>query len=65
MEVEPHGLLLADTGGHYLEGSTDITRTVAMGEITGDERAHFTAVLRGHLNLANAKIPLRMYRHQP
>lgn len=55
VEVEPHGLLLADTGGHYLEGSTDITRTVAMGEITDDERAHFTAVLRGHLNLANAK----------
>ena len=54
VEIEPHGLLLADTGGHYLEGSTDITRTVAMGEITDDERAHFTAVLRGQLNLANA-----------
>lgn len=55
VEIEPHGLMLADTGGHYLEGSTDITRTVAMGEITEDERLHFTAVLRGHLNLANAK----------
>ena len=55
VEVEPHGFLLADTGGHYLEGSTDITRTFAMGEITQDERDHFTAVLRGHLNLANAK----------
>lgn len=55
IEIEPHGLMLADTGGHYLEGSTDITRTVAMGEITEDERIHFTAVLRGHLNLAAAK----------
>lgn len=55
VEIEPHGLLLADTGGHYLEGSTDITRTVAMGEITEDERNHFTAVLRGHLKLSNAK----------
>lgn len=55
VEVEPHGLLLADTGGHYLEGSTDITRTFAMGPITEDERWHYTAVLRGHLALANAK----------
>lgn len=53
--VLPEGLLLADTGGHYLEGSTDITRTVVMGEITAEQRKFFTAVLRGHLNLAAAK----------
>lgn len=53
--VEPHGFLLADTGGHYLEGSTDITRTVAMGETTQDQKLHFTAVLRGMLNLAAAR----------
>lgn len=55
VEIEPHGLLLADTGGHYLEGSTDITRTIVMGETTDDQKLHFTAVLRGTLNLAAAK----------
>ncbi|MCD7745780.1 MAG: aminopeptidase P family protein [Lachnospiraceae bacterium] len=53
--VEPHGLLLADTGGHYLEGSTDTTRTIALGPTTDEEKKYFTAVLRGHLNLAAAR----------
>ncbi|MCD8015795.1 MAG: aminopeptidase P family protein [Lachnospiraceae bacterium] len=53
--VEPHGLLLADTGGHYREGSTDITRTIALGPTTDVEKLYFTAVLRGHLNLAAAR----------
>ncbi|MDY3918094.1 MAG: aminopeptidase P family protein [Candidatus Limivivens sp.] len=53
--IEAKGFLLADTGGHYLEGSTDITRTIAMGELTEDQKMHFTAVLRGTLNLAAAK----------
>ncbi len=53
--VEPHGLLLADTGGHYLEGSTDTTRTIALGPTTDEEKLYFTAVLRGHLNLAAAR----------
>ncbi len=53
--IEPHGLLLADTGGHYLEGTTDVTRTIAMGTLTEEEKRMFTAVLRGHLNLAAAK----------
>lgn len=52
--IEPKGLLLADTGGHYLEGSTDITRTIAMGETTYEQKKFFTAVLRGTLNLAAA-----------
>lgn len=55
VEIRPEGLLLADTGGQYLEGTTDITRTIAVGPVTEEEKKCFTAVLRGHLNLANAK----------
>ena len=53
--LEPKGLVLMDTGGHYLEGTTDITRTVVLGPVTEKEKKYFTAVLRGHLNLAAAK----------
>lgn len=37
-------MVLADTGGHYLEGSTDITRTVVLGPVTDKEKKYFTAV---------------------
>ena len=53
--IEPRSFLLADTGGHYLEGSTDITRTFAMGPLTDEEKEYYTLVLKGHLNLAAAK----------
>lgn len=53
--LEPKGLVLMDTGGHYLEGTTDITRTVVLGPVTEKEKKYFTAVLRGHLNLSAAK----------
>ena len=53
--VEPHGFLLSDTGGHYLEGSTDVTRTFAMGPLTAEMKHHYTLVLRGNLHLAAAK----------
>ncbi len=53
----PKGLVLFDTGGQYLEGTTDITRTVALGECTLEEKRHYTAVLRGHLALAAAHFP--------
>ncbi len=53
--VEPRSLLLADTGGHYLQGTTDITRTFAMGETTDEEKKLFTLVLKGHLHLGNAR----------
>ena len=53
-ELRPEGLLVADTGGHYLEGTTDITRTVVLGKATEEEKQYFTAVLRGHLALAAA-----------
>ena len=52
---EARGMVLADTGGHYLEGSTDITRTVVLGPVTDKEKKYFTAVLRGNLNLGAAK----------
>lgn len=54
-EIFPRSFLLVDCGGHYLEGSTDITRTIACGPLTEKEKAYFTLVLRGHLNLANAR----------
>lgn len=53
--LEPRGFLLVDSGGHYLEGTTDITRTFALGELTEEEKRHFTAVCRSNLNLADAK----------
>jgi Xaa-Pro aminopeptidase len=53
--IEAEGFLLADTGGQYLEGTTDITRTFAMGPTTDEQKKFFTAVLRGMLNLAAAK----------
>lgn len=49
------GFLLADTGGHYLSGTTDCTRTYALGPLTAEQKAHYTAVLRGNLNLAAAR----------
>lgn len=55
VKIEPKGLCLTDTGGHYLEGTTDITRTIALGKLTQEEKTAFTLVLKGHLNLAAAK----------
>lgn len=54
-ELKPEGFLLVDSGGHYFEGTTDITRTMALGPVTDEMRAHFTAVCRSNLNLAAAK----------
>ena len=54
-ELKPEGFLLVDSGGHYYEGTTDITRTIALGPITDEMRLHFTTVCRSNLNLANAK----------
>lgn len=53
-ELKPEGLLLVDSGGQYFEGTTDITRTMVLGPISNEIRKHFTAVLRGMLNLQNA-----------
>lgn len=54
-EIHPMGLLMVDSGGHYLEGSTDITRTFVLGEITKEMKEHFTLVLRAMLNLKNTR----------
>lgn len=48
-------LFLTDTGGNYFEGTTDITRTFALGDIVDEIKHHFTAVVRGMINLARAK----------
>lgn len=54
-ELTEGHLFLADTGGNYMEGSTDITRTIAIGEVSHELKTHFTAVARGMMNLARAK----------
>lgn len=53
--MKARSFCLADTGGHYREGTTDITRTIAMGTLTEDEKRYYTMVLRGHLALGAAK----------
>lgn len=53
--LKPEGLLLVDSGGHYLEGTTDITRTFALGPVTDEMKADFTRVCRSNINLADAK----------
>lgn len=53
--LEPRSYLLSDTGGQYYQGTTDITRTFALGEMTAEEKKAYTLVLMGHLNLSAAK----------
>jgi Xaa-Pro aminopeptidase len=53
--LEAKGLLLVDSGGHYLEGTTDITRTFVLGPITDEEKADFTRVCRSNINLQAAR----------
>lgn len=55
--IEPRGLLLSDTGGHYLDGTTDITRTFVLGELSDGEKRAFTLVLAAHLELLGAVFP--------
>lgn len=55
--MKPKSFCLADVGGHYLEGTTDVTRTIALGSLSNKEKMAYTLVLKGHLNLANAKFP--------
>lgn len=55
--LEPRGMLLSDTGGHYLDGTTDITRTFVLGAVSEEEKRAFTLVLAGHLNLLSARFP--------
>ena len=55
--LQPRGFLLLDCGGQYVGGTTDITRTIPLGELTDEEREDYTRVLRGHISLAMAKFP--------
>ena len=52
--LQSEGFLLSDTGGHYLEGTTDITRTFVLGPLSEEMKRHYTLVLRSHLALLNA-----------
>lgn len=54
-EIRPESFLLVDAGGHYLEGTTDTTRTFALGPLSQEQKKMFTAVCRGNLNLARAR----------
>ncbi|MEG1802079.1 MAG: aminopeptidase P family protein [Lachnospiraceae bacterium] len=54
-ELKPEGFLLVDSGGHYYEGTTDITRTMALGPISQEQRLHFTTVVRACMGLGAAK----------
>lgn len=56
--LKNQGILLLDSGGQYLDGTTDITRTVALGEPTREQKSDFTLVLKGHIALAKAVFPL-------
>ena len=55
--LAPEGLLLLDSGAQYADGTTDITRTIALGETTDDERRDYTLVLKGHIGLTRACFP--------
>jgi Xaa-Pro aminopeptidase len=55
--LERGSLFLIDSGGQYLDGTTDITRTVAIGEPSAEMRRHFTLVLKAHISLATARFP--------
>lgn len=55
--ISPNSFLLVDSGAQYLDGTTDLTRTIALGALTEEEKRDYTLVLKGHIALANAKFP--------
>ena len=57
ISLKPEGLLLLDSGAQYLDGTTDITRTIALGLLTDEMRHVYTLVLKGHIQLEMAKFP--------
>lgn len=56
-ELEPHGLLLLDSGAQYQDGTTDITRTIALGSVSEEEKHVYTLVLKGHIQIELCKFP--------
>ena len=57
VELRPEGFLLLDSGAQYQDGTTDITRTIALGPLTDEQRLVYTLVLKGHIQLEMAKFP--------
>jgi len=55
--IEPNSLYLIDSGAQYQDGTTDITRTIPVGEPTADMKRHFTLVLKGHIAIASVRFP--------
>ena len=55
--IKPEGFLLIDSGGHYLDGTTDMTRTIAVGPLTEQQKLDYTLVLKAHINLALTIFP--------
>ena len=55
--LEPHGMILIDSGAQYQDGTTDITRTIALGPVSDYEKHVYTVVLKGHIQLALCKFP--------
>ena len=63
-KMEPGSLLLVDGGGQYLDGTTDVTRTMAIGEPSADQRRMFTLVLKAHIAMAVIRFPVGTSGHQ-
>jgi Xaa-Pro aminopeptidase len=57
VELKPRGIFLIDSGGQYLDGTTDITRTIALGKPTAEQKDRFTRILKGHISLAMTRFP--------
>ena len=55
--IEPHGFVLIDSGAQYQDGTTDITRTIALGPLTEEQKRVYTIVLKGHIQLELARFP--------
>ncbi len=58
LPLKPEGILLFDSGGQYLQGTTDITRTVALGEVSSQQKTDYTLVLKGMIALTQARFPI-------
>lgn len=58
VHLKPKGFLLLDSGAQYLDGTTDITRTIALGELSEEEKTDYTLILKGHIDLAMAVFPV-------
>jgi Xaa-Pro aminopeptidase len=56
-ELQPGSLFLVDSGGNYFDGTTDVTRTIIIGEATEQQKNDYTSVLKGHISLATARFP--------